>query len=41
MEPLSSLLPRLLMSLSGLSSVVQLILMILGIACCIKYLRSR
>ena len=29
------------MSLNGLVSVVQLILMILGIACCIKYLRSR
>lgn len=34
-------LPTLLMSLNGLVSVVQLILMILGIACCIKYLRSR
>ena len=29
------------MSLNGLVSVVHLILMILGIACCIKYLRSR
>ncbi len=34
-------LPSLLMSLNGLSAVVQLVLMILGIACCIKYLRSR
>ena len=29
------------MSLNGLSAVVQLVLMILAIACCIKYLRSR
>lgn len=34
-------LPTLLMSLNGLVSVVQLVLMILGIACCIKYLRNR
>ena len=34
-------LPSLLMRLNGLSAVVQLVLMILGIACCIKYLRSR
>ena len=34
-------LPTLLMSLNGLVSLVQLIFMILGIACCIKYLRSR